>query len=631
MPVYTHTNPRRPTKKIIVLGGSGETGQRIVDALTLRYPTLCVASASRQVQPAAEENKFRPKIQLDITDHARTLATLRQYDLVIIATGPMHVLGNHPHRLCIEAGIDCIDINDSLSAADSILSLHDAAIKAQCSVFTGMGFTPGLSSLLLAELASQRASKTGNYKIRTCMGAAYGGGKTSTHAILLSFCKHIETLKDGQRQQICTPWRDGNHSFQFPGQPSAVDTIPFSPLEIASAGTARSVLAGLVSHLDARYHIQYLKQSVARFMAWFEASSSTLDRLAGKMHRSGQKMKRKKDADPDTVLWVYPDDAPQNGLLVHGVLSSYDLTAAMACAVADAWLAGNLDGQHGVYAVDQLQERARTCLKFHLAGRGITSKRANLKRLAAQGLDFGWVAPVASTTDVSVLRHYRCNWYTAAPTHPKMVSAQKRFLLQSEIWSALRKQKKGAAFLAFIAGTLWRWHRHYKQLEAFRRQAQAPLASKWSAITRDISMFTSGYSRARDILGQEQALRLYAKMFLETGRMEMRWLWPDASLFATFDRPSDAARDYWLAFMAGYQELGVLRYSMQGQCLSCTIERCVFSEMLTALGCPELTALVRETEREALEYIASSNELTVDWQTRHGGLAEITLQPLALS
>ncbi len=49
---------------------------------------------------------------------------------------------------------------------------------------------------------------------------------------------------------------------------------------------------------------------------------------------------------------------------------------------------------------------------------------------------------------------------------------------------------------------------------------------KWQTITKDISMFTSGYSCARELLGQEVAYTQYRRMFLDTGKMEMRWLWP---------------------------------------------------------------------------------------------------------
>ena len=209
------------------------------------------------------------------------------------------------------------------------------------------------------------------------------------------------------------------------------------------------------------------------------------------------------------------------------------------------------------------------------------------------------------------LRHFRCNWYTASPKHPKMVPLQKRFLLQSKVWKTLRSRRKGLSFLGFVLFTMRRWRQHFKALKSFRSEAVGPCAGWWPDITRDISMFTSGYSRVRDMLGQTLALQLYGQMFLETGRMEMRWLWPDPTIFAALDRPAEGVRDYWLAFMEGCQELGVLRYETQteGNRLVCEITHCAYAAMFARLDCPELAALVRQMEMKH----SPTWRATADW------------------
>ncbi|AHF02963.1 saccharopine dehydrogenase [Marichromatium purpuratum 984] len=611
---------------IIVLGGSGESGRRIVDHLARRYPRLRVASAARRPHVVEAGPGRRECVQLDLREREAARATIAEFDLAILAMGPTPAFGAEVHRLCLEAGVDCIDINDSLAVADQVLALHAQARDLGRRVFTGMGFTPGLSSLLLAQLAARRASPSGRYHIRSCMGAAYGGGESSPHAILATFSDHIEVFEGGCRRRVPTPWRDAQGSCPFPGQAEALQTIPFSALETASLGSGRSRVADGVAALDARYHIQYLKPGFARFMARFRWSETTLDRLARKFHASGQTMKAKKDADPDTVLWVYPHEAPEQGLLVQGVISSYDLTALMACALADAWLADELADYQGVYTVDQLEPESWERLSGHLARRGISSKPADLAALRAQGLDFGWVEAVAGDA-VSDLAHYGANWYTAKPVHPKMVPLQKRFLVESEVWAALRGARRGTRWITFILLTLMRWRRHYRALADLRVRDDAATAKLWQAVTRDIAMFTSGYSHAREVLGRDEALRLYGKMFLETGRMEMRWLWPDASVFAAFDQPWRAVSDYWIAFLAGCEALGVLRYRLreeQGR-ISCMIEYCAYAEMFARLDCPELALLVREMEREALEAMAAHSGLRVNWTSHEDGTAEIVL------
>ena len=127
--------------------------------------------------------------------------------------------------------------------------------------------------------------------------------------------------------------------------------------------------------------------------------------------------------------------------------------------------------------------------------------------------------------EVQALRHYGQCWYDIEP-NPRMKSLQVSYLKQSAIWAALQASLSKSAFAGFVARFLWRWQRHHAGLKEYRRQ-QTHQAGTRARITRDVSMFTAGYSLARDVLGQEKALAGNSlRMFAETGRMEMRWLWP---------------------------------------------------------------------------------------------------------
>ena len=92
--------------KVIVIGGSGETGKRIVSLLSLTYPNITIASAARRDQPNLPTASNIVAVQLDIEDKKKAVATLSVYDLAIIALGPMDQYGSTPHKLCLQANID---------------------------------------------------------------------------------------------------------------------------------------------------------------------------------------------------------------------------------------------------------------------------------------------------------------------------------------------------------------------------------------------------------------------------------------------------------------------------------------------------------------------------------------------
>ncbi|AFJ01573.1 saccharopine dehydrogenase-like oxidoreductase [Methylophaga frappieri] len=613
-------------KKVIVIGGSGETGKRIVSQLSKTYPDLIIASAARRQQQKAELPENIQAIVLDINDKKSAVTTIANYDLAIIALGPMDQFGNTPHQLCIEAGVDAIDINDSLDAADKILSLHEQAENHGRGLFTGMGFTPGLSTLLLMQLASEQASEKGIYRVRLHMGAAYGGGETSPYAMLASFRNKIDCYRGRQRFTNKTPWKDKHSQFLFPGQSKKAALIPFATPEIAGLSDSRTAEKVLITELDSRYQIQYLNQGFARMLARCNLKPGAVDYLAKKFYTSGQSMKHKKDADPDTTLWVYPDQQPEKGLIVHGVVSSYDLTALMACAVADCWLQGELSSYQGVFGTEHLPADIRDKFSNALTKRGITRRKATAENIDIADKHFGWVD--SASPDIASLRNFGKNWYSFDKPHPKMAQLQKQFLLTSDIWQSLKQKQNSLGFTKFVIKTLLRWKKHNQLLAPYRENRESTNNSRWQAITKDVSMFTSGYSCAREVLGDKTAFSQYRKMFLETGKMEMRWLWPKPESFAAFSDPEQAIITYWLAFMSNYQQLGVFHLDVNQKHeyeWQLRISNCAYATMFHDLDCAELSGLVREMEREALHFITHQSNIKVTWLTGARGAAEITL------
>lgn len=620
MNALTHNAPL--AKKIIVIGGTGETGRRILRALQIRCPHLRLSCAARRPDRGDNLPAGISRVTLDIDDSQSAVMTLRQFDLAIIALGPMDAYGARPHALCLEAGIDCVDVNDSLSAADAIQALNATAKTQGRRVLTGMGLTPGLSGILLMKLVREHASPSGTYRSRFYAGAAYGGGETSPYVLLDSFKPTLTAFINGQRQVQASPWGDAHSRFTFAGHASPAALIAYSAPEIAALSEREpSQHVNAINTLDYRYSIQFLSPRSARFMGRLSRWKTLRKRLATVFFNSGQSMKKRKNADPDCCLWVYPDDRPEDGWVVHGCISSYDFTALTACAAAQWLLSEPEHVAAGVHSMEQLPVSAHLAMETLLYQHGISARRASDLNSAKDPLQFGWCQVVSGSS--RDLPHFGQCWYDAV-MHPRMAALQTTYLTDSAVWARLRETQRGVRLGSFVVSFLWRWRDHHRRLAGFRSQHGAQ-AAEWARITRDMSMFTAGYSRVRDLLGQHEAFALYREMFLATGKMEMRWLWPVPEVMAATDDPASATLSYWQAFMVRYQTLGLLK----GQCTEngYRIEHCTFADMFTRLGCPELSMLMREMEHEALQYMARLTTLDIDWQYADNGCATVSLNP----
>ncbi|KZN33991.1 hypothetical protein N480_22640 [Pseudoalteromonas luteoviolacea S2607] len=613
-------------KKIIVLGGTGESGRRIIHLLTSRHPELKISCGARRAPKDGILPKNIEYVPFDINDQSHSVKTLAQYDLAVIALGPMDKFAMLAHQLCLDANIDAVDINDSLHGADQILTLHKNAESKQRLLLTGMGFSPGISTLLLTELAHQKASPNGHYQCRLYMGAAYGGGETSPQAILASFTNQLTCWRAGTRQQIDTPWQDAHHQFTFPAQKKPVDLIPFATPEVAGLGSVHVADDLDIKQLDSRYHIQHLTLGFAKFMSKYRLGERKNAFFSNMFFNNGQKLKTKKDSDPDTCLWVYPDNNPQAGLMLHGVVSSYELTAKMACVAVESWLNNVFATSYGVKAVEHLPYETRQILLQTLAQYGVTARPANEQNFHQADQEFGWVDSVSS--EPSSLRNLGFNWYTVANQHPKMAKRQQEYLYKSDIWHALKEATNTFSFTKFVISTLFAWSRDGKRLQSWRDKNQGEHSEVWKSITKDMSMFTSGYGNARALLGKEKAYQLYRAMFLETGKMEMRWLWPNPESFTLFDDQEAAILQYWLAWLRNYAKLGLftLKEHQEGtQKHVISISDCAYAAMFEELDCPELADMVREMEQEALTFLASQSNLEITFNIRGHGNADITL------
>lgn len=606
---------KHEVRKILVIGGTGETGRRILFDLRQTHPELSLTAASRS-QPRPEVlPEGVASIVLDVDDEDGALEIVRAFDLVIVALGPMAQRCAAVHRLCLRAGVDSLDINDSAEAAAMVHDLDSVATAQGTRILTGMGLCPGLSTLMWMKLADARASSAGVYRMRLYMGAAYGGGPASAYTILESFQTRMDVLRDGQRITIDTPWRDGHEEFTFPGHPKPVRLVPYAAPEIAGLCSPRlETSTAHVRELDCRYHIQFLSQGMARTLAQLPLKQEAWrERMARRFYAGGQSLKKKPNADPDTCVWAFPDDDPTRGLILHGSSAPRDLTAAMACAVVECILEGALEEGKGVHAIEMLSPASRRSIERGLAQRGVTWRRADAVEPRPERFEFGWIDAHART--VETLRNYGRNWYTVQRKHPRVASLQSRYLLQSRVWRVLRQTLGPARFAMFVSRVMLRWRSDRQALAGYRQ-----LGDPWDRITKDISMFTSGYRSLRDLFGAEQGLDLYREMFLETGAMEMRWLWPDRETLLSLDDPAGALQAYWLAFMRSCQETGLVVLKPGSGAMEYEIVRCTYAKMFAELGCAEMGDLVREMERDALQGLARGIGMTVDWESRpHGG------------
>ncbi len=141
---------RTKKMKVVVTGGSGRVGARIVSEL-LAQNGMDVTVADR-VRPRDETLNF---VAIDLAEPASLHAAFAGADAVINAAGPFDRWGTTVLDAAIESGIDYIDVCDDPEPTLELLKRDAAARERGVRAVVGLGVSPGLTNFL-AVIASQQ-------------------------------------------------------------------------------------------------------------------------------------------------------------------------------------------------------------------------------------------------------------------------------------------------------------------------------------------------------------------------------------------------------------------------------------------------------------------------------------------
>ena len=140
--------------RILVIGGYGFFGRRLVERLTLRSG-LHVQIGGRSVaegralvralEPSSDVELEAVSIDTRMPSLADELARLGPH-VVIDASGPFQGADYRVPRACIAAGIHQIDLADGRAHVCGIGALHQEAVAAGVCVVSGASSVPALSS-----------------------------------------------------------------------------------------------------------------------------------------------------------------------------------------------------------------------------------------------------------------------------------------------------------------------------------------------------------------------------------------------------------------------------------------------------------------------------------------------------
>jgi Saccharopine dehydrogenase NADP binding domain len=209
---------REPAYRILILGGYGNFGARIVIALAAEagcHLLIAGRDASRARDTATRLQGSAATVEgIGLDAHDAALAGLlrqEQIDLVIHTAGPFQGQSYEVARACIEAGANYVDLADGREFVTGVTALNAAARERQVLVVSGASTVPALSGAVLDHYRSRFESITA-VAIGITPGNRTPRGLSTVESVL-SYCgKPFDRWEHGRWQRVYG-WQDQHRVF----------------------------------------------------------------------------------------------------------------------------------------------------------------------------------------------------------------------------------------------------------------------------------------------------------------------------------------------------------------------------------------------------------------------------------
>ncbi|MEA5550170.1 saccharopine dehydrogenase NADP-binding domain-containing protein [Anabaena cylindrica UHCC 0172] len=142
------------TDRVLILGGRGRIGSAVAnDILGHTQADITITGRSPEMGKAVSLSSGGREqfLVLDLTEVEKLRDAIAQSDLVIHCAGPFHYRDTQVLEICIEQGVNYLDVSDHRSYTQKALNLHDKAVNAGVTAIINTGIFPGISNSLVRQ------------------------------------------------------------------------------------------------------------------------------------------------------------------------------------------------------------------------------------------------------------------------------------------------------------------------------------------------------------------------------------------------------------------------------------------------------------------------------------------------
>lgn len=199
------------TNRVLILGGNGRIGSSVAtDIATHTNSEVIVTGRSSESKSKNTKLQFIP---LDLANIEKLETEIAKSNLVIHCAGPFHHRDTQVLELCIEKGVNYLDVSDHRSYTIKALKLHEHALHADVTAIVNTGIFPGISNSIVRQCIEE-FDEPEEIHLSYLVSGSGGAGLTVMRTTFLGLQNPFEVWVDSKWETI-EPYSD-RETVNFP-------------------------------------------------------------------------------------------------------------------------------------------------------------------------------------------------------------------------------------------------------------------------------------------------------------------------------------------------------------------------------------------------------------------------------
>jgi saccharopine dehydrogenase-like NADP-dependent oxidoreductase len=256
-------------KKVLVLGGQGRIGSRVAQDIASHTDGEVIVTGRQQKRHFLEDSiRF---LAVDLEDGEGLRKAVKNCDLVVHCAGPFHYRDGRVLKVCIEEGVNYIDVSDHCSFYKKVIGYRDQTIKAGVTAILNTGIFPGISNSMVRQ-GMEKLDEAQKIHLSYVVGGSGGAGLTVMRTTFLGLRGTFEAWIEGKWQQI-SPYTE-REVIEFPQPYGKIGVYWFDVPEaytFVESFPLQTVITKFGSFPDFYNHLTWITAHVFP-SAWIESS-----------------------------------------------------------------------------------------------------------------------------------------------------------------------------------------------------------------------------------------------------------------------------------------------------------------------------------------------------------------------